>query len=42
MPRRYEIELEPEVRAWLDSLPLAQYAKAEAMAGREIYERKWD
>jgi len=28
----YEIELEPEVRAWLDSLPLEHYAKAEAMA----------
>ncbi|MGH3272957.1 MAG: type II toxin-antitoxin system RelE/ParE family toxin [Streptosporangiaceae bacterium] len=32
MPGQYEIELEPEVRAWLDSLPLEQYAKAEAMA----------
>ena len=32
MPGRYEIELEPEVRAWLVSLPLEQYAKAEAMA----------
>lgn len=32
MPGRYEIEVEPEVRSWLDSLPLEQYAKAEAMA----------
>jgi len=32
MPGRHEIELEPEVRSWLDSLPLEQYAKAEAMA----------
>jgi hypothetical protein len=28
----YEIELEPEVRAWLDSLALVHYAKVEAMA----------
>lgn len=28
----YEIELEPEVRAWLDSLALVHYARAEAMA----------
>jgi hypothetical protein len=32
MPERYDIELEPEVLAWLDSLTLEQYAKAEAMA----------
>jgi len=32
MPGRYEVELEPEVRSWLDSLPLEQYAKTEAMA----------
>ena len=32
MPGRYEIELEPEVRSWLDSLLLEQYAKVEAMA----------
>jgi phage-related protein len=32
MPGRYEIELEPEVRSSLDSLPLEQYAKVEAMA----------
>ncbi|GAA1796099.1 type II toxin-antitoxin system RelE/ParE family toxin [Actinomadura chokoriensis] len=25
MSGRYEIELEPEVRAWLDGLPLGQY-----------------
>lgn len=29
---RYDVELEPEVRSWLDSLPLEQYAKVEAMA----------
>jgi hypothetical protein len=34
MPGRYVIEVEPEVRAWLESLPLRQYAKAEAMADR--------
>jgi ribosome-binding protein aMBF1 (putative translation factor) len=32
MAERYEIELEPEVTAWLDSLTLEQYAKVEAMA----------
>ena len=32
MPDRFDIEIEPEVRAWLDSLPLEQYAKAEAAA----------
>ncbi len=32
MPDRFDIELEPEVRAWLDGLPLEQYAKAEAAA----------
>ena len=29
---RYLIELEPEVREWLDTLPLKDYAKVEAMA----------
>jgi hypothetical protein len=29
---RYEVELEPEVRFWLESLPLEQYVKVEAMA----------
>jgi hypothetical protein len=28
----YDIEVEPEVRSWLDSLPLEQYAKVEAAA----------
>jgi hypothetical protein len=32
MPGRYDIEVEPEVRSWLDGLPLRQYAKAEAAA----------
>lgn len=32
MTGRYVIEVEPEVRAWLDTLPLRQYAKAEAAA----------
>ena len=32
MAGRYEIEVEPEVRSWLDGLPLGQYAKAEAAA----------
>jgi hypothetical protein len=32
VPGRYEIELEPEVRDWLDVLPLRDYAKVEAMA----------
>ena len=32
MPDRYLIELEPEVREWLDTLPLKDYAKVEAMA----------
>jgi len=32
MPVRFEIEVEPEVRYWLDGLPLEQYAKAEAAA----------
>jgi hypothetical protein len=32
IPATVEIELEPKVRAWLDPLPLEQYAKAEAMA----------
>ena len=32
MPRRYVIELEPEVRAWLETLTLTEYAKVEAMA----------
>ena len=29
---RYLIELEPEVREWLETLPLKDYAKVEAMA----------
>jgi hypothetical protein len=29
---RYVIELEPEVREWLDTLTLKDYAKVEAMA----------
>jgi hypothetical protein len=29
---RYVVELEPEVRNWLETLPLVQYAKVEAMA----------
>jgi hypothetical protein len=29
---RYDVELEPEVRAWLDTLQLREYAKVEAMA----------
>jgi hypothetical protein len=29
---RFDIEVEPEVRSWLDSLPLEQYAKVEAAA----------
>ncbi len=32
MPDRFDIEVEPEVRSWLDGLPLEQYAKAEAAA----------
>ena len=32
VPDRYVIELEPEVREWLDTLPLKDYAKVEAMA----------
>ena len=32
MPERYDIEIEPEVRPWLDGLPLEQYAKVEAAA----------
>lgn len=32
MPGRYDIELEPEVRDWLDELALTSYAKVEAMA----------
>ena len=32
MPRRYVIELEPEVREWLQTLTLTEYAKVEAMA----------
>ncbi|MDQ7907362.1 type II toxin-antitoxin system RelE/ParE family toxin [Phytohabitans sp. ZYX-F-186] len=32
MPDRYVIELEPEVREWLDTLSLKDYAKVEAMA----------
>lgn len=32
MPGRYAIELEPEVREWLETLTLAEYAKVEAMA----------
>ena len=32
MPGRFEIEVEPEVRSWLDGLPLEQYARAEAAA----------
>jgi hypothetical protein len=30
--RRYVIELEPEVRDWLETLTLKEYAKVEAMA----------
>jgi hypothetical protein len=30
--RRYVIELEPEVRDWLETLRLTEYAKVEAMA----------
>jgi hypothetical protein len=29
---RYVIELEPEVREWLETLSLRDYAKVEAMA----------
>ncbi|WP_305782803.1 type II toxin-antitoxin system RelE/ParE family toxin [Symbioplanes lichenis] len=32
MSARYDIELEPEVREWLDTLRLKDYAKVEAMA----------
>jgi hypothetical protein len=32
MVGRYVIELEPEVRDWLETLTLVEYAKAEAMA----------
>ncbi|GAA2476240.1 hypothetical protein [Winogradskya humida] len=32
MGRRYVIELEPEVREWLETLPLKDYVKVEAMA----------
>ena len=32
MPGRYVIELEPEVRDWLETLSLKDYAKVEAMA----------
>jgi hypothetical protein len=32
MPGRYTIELEPEVRDWLEVLTLTEYAKVEAMA----------
>ena len=32
MPDRFDIEVEPEVRSWLDGLPLEQYAKVEAAA----------
>lgn len=32
MPGRYAIELEPEVRTWLETLTLVEYAKVEAMA----------
>ena len=32
MSGRFDIEVEPEVRSWLDGLPLGQYAKAEAAA----------
>jgi hypothetical protein len=32
VPDRYVIELEPEVREWLDALSLRDYAKVEAMA----------
>ncbi len=32
IPARFVIEVEPEVRSWLDSLPLEQYAKVEAAA----------
>lgn len=32
MPGRYTIELEPEVRDWLETLTLTEYAKVEAMA----------
>jgi len=32
VPGRYIIELEPEVRDWLETLTLTEYAKVEAMA----------
>ena len=32
MRDRFEIELEPEVRSWLDCLPLERHAKVEAAA----------
>lgn len=32
MPSRYVVELEPEVRDWLETLTLKEYAKVEAMA----------
>lgn len=32
MSSRYDIELEPEVRGWLETLRLKDYAKVEAMA----------
>jgi hypothetical protein len=32
VPGRYVIELEPEVREWLETRTLAEYAKVEAMA----------
>jgi hypothetical protein len=31
-PTRYAIELEPEVREWLETLTLTEYVKVEAMA----------
>ena len=31
-PGRFIIELEPEVRNWLEKLTLVEYAKVEAMA----------
>ena len=40
MPDLFDIELEPEVRVWLESLPPEQYAKAEAAADFRQSERR--
>jgi hypothetical protein len=34
MGDRYDVELEPEVREWLDALPLAHYRTVEYHADR--------